>query len=95
MDLPNKRWRLNLPVLRREMDKLTGFPQIDATHEGPTLFLSGGASDYVTSAHRDRIKALFPKAMLAKLPGAGHLLHADKPEEFLAAISAFLAAGDD
>lgn len=94
LDLPNHRWRFNLAVLRKEMDRLVGFPDIDGRFDGPALFLSGGASDYVRPAHRDRIKTLFPKAVLAKLPGAGHLLHADRPKEFLAAVSAFLAAGD-
>lgn len=94
LDLPNHRWRFNLAVLRKEMDRLVGFPDLDGRFDGPALFLSGGASDYVRPAHRIRIKTLFPKAVLAKLPGAGHLLHADRPKEFLAAVSAFLAAGD-
>lgn len=93
-DLSGKRWLYNLPVLRREMDKLTGFPEIDGQFDGPALFLSGGASDYVQPGHRDRIKALFPNAYLAKLPGAGHLIHADRPEPFLAAVETYLAAGD-
>lgn len=95
LDLANKRWRFNLPVLRREMDKLTGFPDIDATFDGPALFLSGGASEYVRPEHRSLIKTLFPAAYLAKLPGAGHLLHADRPEAFLAAVETFLDAGRD
>ena len=95
LDMGERRWHLNLPVLRKEMDKLTGFPDIDATFDGPALFLSGGASDYVKSEHRARIKALFPNAYLAKIPDAGHLIHADRPKAFLAAIEAYLAAADD
>ena len=95
LDLTNHRWRFNLAVLRKDMDKLIGFPEVTTQFDGPALFLSGGASDYVRPEHRARIKALFPKAMLAKLPGAGHNLHAEKPAEFLAAVTAFLNAGDD
>ena len=85
------RWRLNLPVLDAEMDKIVGWPEgVTGTYEGPTLFLSGALSDYVRPEHRDRIKALFPQAMMAKLPGTGHWLHAEKPREFEAAIRAFL-----
>jgi esterase len=40
--------------------------------------------------HRDRIRALFPAARFAKIPGAGHWLHAEKPREFEAAVAAFL-----
>ncbi|WP_299777999.1 alpha/beta fold hydrolase [uncultured Roseobacter sp.] len=90
LDLTEKRWRLNLDVLAREMDKIMGFPDLDGAFDGRTLFLSGAASDYVTPDHRPKIKSLFPKARFAKLPGAGHWLHADKPREFEASVHAFL-----
>ena len=92
LDMKEKRWRLNLDVLEAEMDKIIGFPEIDGRFDGPTLFLSGANSDYVTPAHRDRIKELFPKAKFAKIPGAGHWLHTEKPREFEAAVRAFLTA---
>ncbi len=91
LDLKEKRWRLNLEVLAAEMDKIIGFPELAAPFDGPTLFLSGGASDYVQAGHRPAIKALFPQAKFAKIPGAGHWLHAEKPREFEASVSAFLA----
>lgn len=90
LDIKEKRWRLNIDVLAAEMDKIIGFPDVSGTFEGPTLFLSGGASDYVTRDHRDTIKGFFPHAKFAKIPGAGHWLHAEKPREFAAAVSAFL-----
>ncbi len=91
LDIPNKRWRLNLDVLEAEMDKIVGFPNIsNAAFAGPALFLAGGASHYVRPEHRPDIKRLFPAARLAKIPGAGHWLHAEKPREFEAAARAFL-----
>ena len=93
LDVPKKRWRLNLDTLEAEMPKIIGWPEdIAGEFDGPTLFLSGGASDYVLPVHRDRIKSLFPHARFAKLPGAGHWLHAEKPREFEAALRAFLDA---
>ena len=92
LDMKTRQWRLNLDVLSAEMDKIIGFPQITGTFDKPTLFLSGGTSDYVTRDHRPAIKTLFPTAKFAKIPGAGHWLHAEKPREFEAAVSAFLAA---
>ncbi|MGV6812662.1 MAG: alpha/beta fold hydrolase [Brevirhabdus sp.] len=86
------RWKLNLDVLAREMDKIIGFPELDGVFDGPALFLSGAASNYVLPEHRDRIRALFPQARFAKIPEAGHWLHAEKPREFEAAIRAFLDA---
>ncbi|PJI84975.1 pimeloyl-ACP methyl ester carboxylesterase [Yoonia maricola] len=91
LDLKEKRWRLNLDVLAAEMDKIIGFPEVSGQFDGPTLFLSGANSDYVQRDARPQIKALFPAAKFAKIPGAGHWLHAEKPREFEAAVAAFLA----
>lgn len=89
LDIKAKRWKLNLDVLAAEMDKIIGFPDVTGVFDAPTLFLSGGTSDYVKHSHRDKIKALFPQAYFAKLSGAGHWLHAEKPREFEASIAAF------
>ena len=87
------RWKLNLDVLKDEMPRITGWEEVGGQFDGPTLFLSGAESDYVRPEHRERILALFPKARFAKIPGAGHWLHAEKPREFEAAVAAFLGAG--
>lgn len=92
LDMKEKRWRLNLDVLEAEMDRIIGFPEVSGTFDGPVLFLSGGNSDYVQRDARPAIKALFPAAKFAKIPGAGHWLHAEKPRGFAAALTAFLDA---
>lgn len=85
------RWSLNLDALAAEMDAITGYPEIDAAYDGPTLFLHGAASDYVAPERRDRIEALFPNGEFEALAGAGHWLHADAPRAFLEAVNRFLA----
>ena len=90
LDVKNKRWLLNLDVLAREMPHVLGFPDLSTTYEGKTLFLSGATSDYVKREDRPRIKTLFPAAQFAKIPGAGHWLHAEKPREFEAAVRTWL-----
>ena len=92
LDLKEGRWRLNLDALADQMPQILGFPQVDARFDKPTLFLTGATSHYVQPEHRDRIKALFPAARFAKIPGAGHWLHAEKPREFEAAVRAWLAS---
>ncbi|GGL67201.1 esterase [Wenxinia marina] len=92
LDLKARRWRPNLDVLAAEMPGIVGFPEVTGSFQGPVLFLSGAESDYVRPEHRERIKALFPSARFAKIPGAGHWLHADRPREFEAAVRAFLDA---
>jgi pimeloyl-ACP methyl ester carboxylesterase len=90
LDVGAKRWRLNLDTLAMEMDKVLDFPEFSLTYAGPALFLSGANSDYVKPEYRPTIRALFPAAQFAKIPGAGHWLHAEKPREFEAAVRAWL-----
>lgn len=92
LDIPNKSWRLNLDVLGRDMAHILAFPEASGAFPGPTLFLSGAESNYVLPEYRTQIRALFPRARFAKIPGAGHWLHAEKPREFEAATRAFLNA---
>ena len=90
LDLREGSWRLNLDALEAHMDAITGWPGTGGAYEGPTLFLSGTASDYVKREHRDRILAQFPNAVFAKIPEAGHWLHAERPRAFEAAVRTFL-----
>ena len=90
LDVGEKKWRLNLPVLHREMEAIIGFPPVSGQFSGDTLFLTGANSDYVRRAHRAEITALFPKAKFVAIKGAGHWLHAEKPREFETAVRAFL-----
>ena len=85
-------WRLNLDVLEAEMANIVGWPEVSGRFDGPTLFLTGSLSHYVKPDYRPAILALFPKARFAKLTGAGHWLHADRPREFEEAVRVFLNA---
>ena len=93
LDLAGKRWRLNLDALAANMPGIVGFPVVSGVFDGPVLFLTGARSDYVLPEHRARIRALFPHARFAKIPDAGHWLHAEKPHEFVAAVEVFLDQG--
>ncbi len=90
LDLKERKWRLNLDALEANMPGILSFPDISATFNGPTLFLSGAESSYVLPEHRPEIKAHFPKARFARLSDAGHWLHAEKPREFEATLRTFL-----
>ncbi|ART99830.1 alpha/beta fold hydrolase [Yoonia vestfoldensis] len=90
LDMKDRCWRLNLDVLQAEMDRIIGFPQLSGQFDGPTLFLSGAKSDYIRPDHRAPIKALFPNARFAKIPEAGHWLHAEQPRAFIGSVAAFL-----
>ena len=90
LDLRESKWRLNLDVLSEFMAEIIGFPEISRQFSEPTLFLAGGNSDYVQRDHRTKIKTLFPNARFAKIPNAGHWLHAERPRAFEAAVRVFL-----
>jgi esterase len=83
-------WRINLDVLEAEMPKIIGWPQVAGHFDGPALFLSGALSHYVLPDYREAIRTLFPGARFAKLPGAGHWLHAEKPRAFEETVRVFL-----
>jgi len=85
-------WRINLAALGVNMPHLLDFPTNlpEPAYEGPTYFLHGGASPYVPPETHPRIRALFPDADIEALPGAGHWLHAEQPEQFLGKVEGWL-----
>ncbi len=85
------RWKLNLEVLRAEMDRIIGWPNTPGRFDGPTLFVSGARSDYILPRHHAAIMAQFPAARFAEIEGAGHWLHAERPREFEAVLQDFLS----
>ena len=90
LNVAEKTWRLNLPVLADQMPHIMSFPKISGQATMPALFLTGANSDYVEPQHRPQILELFPKAQFVKIKDAGHWLHAEKPREFEATVRAFL-----
>jgi pimeloyl-ACP methyl ester carboxylesterase len=94
------RWRLNLELLERDLGELRGFPDPPpgATFDGPVLWIAGANSTYVLPEDRPRMDALFPAARLVKIKDAGHWVHSEQPETFLATLRLFLerveGAGD-
>lgn len=87
-------WRCHLDAIARALPDLLSFPAFpnDIQFAGPTLFLRGALSDYVTPDHAEAIERLFPNAVHDVVAGAGHWVHADKPEAFLSRAIDFLFA---
>ena len=83
-------WRINLPALAGAANELLGFPQVsNHRFQGPTLFVHGERSAYVTPAHYALIQQLFPQAEIVAIAEAGHWLHVDQPARFLEAVQGF------
>lgn len=91
------RWRLNLPVLERDLDRLRGFPDPapGARFDGPVLWLAGANSHYVLDRDRARMDELFPQTRLVRVKNAGHWVHSEQPEIVLETLRRFLDRVDD
>jgi len=61
--------------------QITGFP---------VIFLKGGNSDYIPLSDIKDIRMVFPAAEIVEIPGAGHWINADKPEEVVKNIKKLL-----
>ncbi|MFL0804147.1 MAG: alpha/beta fold hydrolase [Agarilytica sp.] len=82
-------WRMNLTALHAHYaDLICG--NSNKVFDGDTLFLKGGASDYITEKNRDDIVRRFPKSALKVVVNTGHWLHAEKPEIVSKLIQRFL-----
>ncbi|WP_420114352.1 alpha/beta fold hydrolase [Pseudactinotalea sp.] len=86
-------WRANLDLLRSSLDVVGGFPEAgDSTFDGPVLWVVGERSEYTSQDDAARMRALFPRAVRVAVKGAGHWVHSEQPDAFLATLRAFLPA---
>jgi pimeloyl-ACP methyl ester carboxylesterase len=83
-------FRFNLAVLREKMHEIGENIGTTAVYKGPTLFLRGAKSQYITDNDLEAIRRHFPNATLETIEDAGHWLHAENPKQFFAKSAAFL-----
>lgn len=90
------RWRINLSAIKDNLDIISGFPPLPtgALYRGPTLFLFGETSQYVSASDQDLISRLFPRVDFKCIPQAGHWLHTEQPDRFIRAVQEFLGLHD-
>lgn len=85
------RWEPNLSVLRAQLDRVTGFPDVAGLqYPGRVLWIGGSESTYITDADEPPMRALFPDTKRLTIEGAGHWVHAEQPAETIAALRDFL-----
>jgi len=83
------KWQLNLPAL------FDAYPQLlQAVCESdivdvPCCFIRGGKSNYIKEQDVALIDATFPNSEIITIQQAGHWVHADAPQPFLAKIIEF------
>jgi pimeloyl-ACP methyl ester carboxylesterase len=81
-------WRLNLAAILAAIPALCAFPSELRTlrFTRPVQVIAGGRSDYVTQADGAAFRPMFPQARVEVIEEAGHWVHADRPEAFVAAV---------
>jgi pimeloyl-ACP methyl ester carboxylesterase len=86
-------WRIGLAEIAAAMPEIEAFaPPPGARFEGPALALAGALSPYIRAEDHAAFRALFPRISFVSIPRAGHWLHAENPEGFLAELRGFLSA---
>ena len=90
INLKEKVWRINLKTLKKDMNKIVGFPNFKTEFIGKTLFITGEKSNYTHESHKPNIRRLFPNSSFISIQNAGHWLHVEKPLEFKDITKKFL-----
>jgi pimeloyl-ACP methyl ester carboxylesterase len=86
-------WRIGLAEIAAAMPEIEDFaPPQGARFDGPALAMAGALSSYIRAEDHAAFHALFPQISFVSIPRAGHWLHAENTEGFLAALREFLAA---
>lgn len=83
-------WRIHLDGLARNYAGLCAPLAPGRVYPGPALFVRGGQSDYVRAEDEPFIRQLFPQATLQTIAEAGHWVHGEALEPFLARLRDFL-----
>jgi pimeloyl-ACP methyl ester carboxylesterase len=88
---PGWRWQMNLQLLGDHLPEMGSWPELDVPpYAGPVLWLAGADSRYIKPEYAAAMRALFPRVQLVRIKGAGHWVHSDQPQVFIATIRQFL-----
>jgi len=83
-------WKFNLEALYANYSKIANGIEESKPYLGQTLFIKGSKSSYINTSNYNAIANLFPNHELVEIEGAGHWVHAEKPDVFLKEINQFL-----
>ena len=82
-------WRFNIEVLLEKVSNIQEVDFIKGVCDVPTHFIRGGNSNYITTEDELIINKHFSDFSIATIEGAGHWLHAEKPECFYDEVMGF------
>jgi pimeloyl-ACP methyl ester carboxylesterase len=82
---------MNLEMLGDHLSEMGDWPELHAQpYNGPVLWVAGATSPYVQPEYAAAMRSLFPRAQLVTIKGAGHWVHSEQPQVFIAILRRFL-----
>ncbi len=82
---------MNLSLLGARLGDLGDWPDLHTPpYPGPVLWVAGARSDYITPEYGPAMRTLFPRTTAFTIKNAGHWVHSEQPEIFLAVLRRFL-----
>jgi len=84
-------WRFNLSAIKKEIIPISEWSISEKQYKGKSLFIKGGASEYILPEYSKDISVKFPNYILEEVENAGHWVHAEKKEAFKSIIDQFLS----
>ncbi len=88
-------WRINIDGIEPNLDDMFDAIETSATFNKPTLFIKGGASDYILFEDYEKIRKNFPKAEIITIANTSHWVHVESPEIFFQLTMGFLTGKPD
>ncbi|HLV14303.1 MAG TPA: alpha/beta fold hydrolase [Xanthomarina sp.] len=82
--------RINLKVLKENIEEIGEPLPIHAQYVGESLFLRGDRSEYIGAQDETLIKNHFPNSKIVTIPKSGHWMHAENPKAFYNEVMEFL-----
>ncbi len=86
------RYRMNLQSIHEHYPEIQAGQFSERSFNGESIFIKGGDSDYILPEHRASVLKLFPGAKVRVVNGAGHWVHAQKPDVVTKTLLRFFAA---
>lgn len=89
VDKKEYEWRLNFEGIEKSIKTMFDAINTSVKFNKPTLFIKGGASDYILLEDFEQIKYNFPNAEIVTIENASHWVHVEAAEKFYQLTSGF------
>ncbi|MDO4411912.1 alpha/beta fold hydrolase [Cutibacterium sp.] len=84
-------WQMNLDLLGNGLSDIGSWPPVNATWDGPVLWITAEDSAYVGPDHSQAMHEFFPQVNRIRVKNSGHWVHSDQPGVFVQVLAAFLS----